>query len=309
MILNISQGFSNSDNGKLNWSDIYFDYVVHAGRALCVKSAGNASNAGYVTSPGRGYNSLAVGNINDGVDVAWSDDGMNAGSSALNPETGGEKPEIAAYGTFVRSTTLTFPWVDEDLGVTGTSFAAPVVSGIAALCVSRDPTLAYEPEALKAMVLTSGVAHNVEGDARLSGLDGAGAALSTAASVGIHVESLMPGMFDPQHRYELSTHVPLTSGDPVRIVLVYSHPPDSESASPSVSSYKRSDLDLELYVNGLLVASSSFGQCNPFEIIDYPPSANGTARIKIVSRSWHSSVAVLRAGIAYASKSTLGTSP
>lgn len=64
-VFNISQAFDSVDNGLLNWSDIYFDYAIHASRVFIVKSAGNGGTATYVTSPGRGYNSVAVGNIDD----------------------------------------------------------------------------------------------------------------------------------------------------------------------------------------------------------------------------------------------------
>lgn len=308
-ILSASQRYDNTFNGKLNWSDIYFDYLIHNSRVLFVKSGGNEGNGNFVTSPGRGYNSLAVGNIDDRGNWAWSDDIMHFTSSSLNSETGTDKPEIAAYGTRVRSTIWTYPWIHSGSGETGTSYSAPLVAGIAALCVNRHPALSDEPQALKAMIMASGAAHNIEGDPRLSDLDGAGAALATASRTGFHAESLEASDFGFDGRYEIDADIPLTTGDPLRVVMVYTHPPDSEGATPSLSSYQRSDLDLELYVNGVLAAESHYGDRNPFEIIDFTPSTDAVARVKVHAQSWHPSVGVLRVGLAYASASTLGTSP
>lgn len=310
IILSCSQGWHQTDDGSLHWSDIYFDYVVHHSRVLFVKSAGNRGDTGdhgRVTSPGRGYNSLAVGNIDDHGTTYWFDDTMRNTSSYVNPATGTEKPEIAAYGSTVTSTTTSSPWTG---GVgSGTSYAAPLVAGIAGLCVQRSPELADEPQALKAIIMASGLAHNIEGDTVPSEHDGAGAALATAVRAGFYVRTLTPSDFGPDGTFEIPVDIPLSGGDPKRIVLVYTHPPTSENADPSVSSYLRSDLDLELYVGGNRVALSTSGDRNPYEIIDYTPTATGSGRVRIRRTAWNGEVDGLRIGIAHISRSTLGQPP
>lgn len=233
------------------------------------------------------------------------DDGMNPDSSAQDPLTSTVKPEIAAYGTIVQTTVCADPWI----GIcSGTSLAAPMVAGIAALSINRSPQLADEPEALKAMILLSGAAHNVEGDRRLSEVDGAGAVAATAAAAGFYIESLTPDVFSAGHRYEIESNIPVTLNVPLRVTMAYSHPPTSESAYPAAASYNKSDLDLELYMDGSMVASSCEGN-SPFEIIDYTPTTTGVVRMKVRAANWHPSVNVLRVGFAYASVTTLGTSP
>ncbi len=56
----------------------------------------------------------------------------------------------------------------------GTSFAAPQVSGLAALLMQRNGDIKNYPPALKAILMATAV-HNIEGDSRLSDRDGAGA--------------------------------------------------------------------------------------------------------------------------------------
>jgi len=310
-ILNMSMGYVEDPDARdaLHWSDIYFDYVVHYSRVLFTKSAGNhrsdPDNGWRVTSPGRGYNSLTVGNIDGKRTARWNDDVMRSSSCYVNPATGGDKPEIAAYGTDVRSTTTSSPWVG-DVG-SGTSFAAPVVAGIAGLIIDRYPGFASWPQLVKAMILASGLSHNIEGDSEVSDKDGVGAALATAINVGGAGRTLNTDKFDSSGFYELNREISLSRNNPVRVVLVYTYPPSSKTALPDSSSYDKSDLDLYLYVGGTRVASSRRGTRNAFEVIDYTPSTSGTAHVKIKKYKWHSDVSSIRAGIAWASRSRLGT--
>ncbi len=305
-VVNLSFGLSTSADGALHWSDIYFDYLVHYGRALFTKSAGNeGEGTGVVTSPGRGYNSLAVGNVNGMGDAPWLNDAMRASSSYVNPVTGTEKPEIAAYGTDIYTTSTSTPWVDGPY--VGTSYAAPLVAAIAALCIDRTPSLADEPEALKAKIMASGLAHNIEGDGRLSGRDGAGKAVATAVNAGSYAVTLTEASFDGSGYFEVPVSIPLVSNDTERIVLAWSYPPAAEDATPDASSYLKADLDLHVFVGGTEVASSVFGVQNPFEVVDYAPAASTTATVRIRKAAWTNGLTALRVGLAYVAQSALGT--
>jgi hypothetical protein len=310
--------FNTSDNlsttgDALHWSDIYFDYLVHYGGVFFTKSAGNwngSSGSRIVTSPGRGYNSVTVGNVNGMGTVTWSDDVMTNTSRDGNPATGTEKPETCAYGMDITSTVTNAPWFGTWPGGGGTSFAAPSVAGIAALCVDAAPGLTGEPQALKAMILAGGVARNIEGAAipEDASRDGAGLVPATAYRCGVQAVTLEPADFNTNGTWELPADIPLAADDPKRVVLVYTHAPHAPDA-PDADSYDRSDLDLRLFVNGNAAAESTNAPANPFEIVDYTAATNAVGRVRIVKTAWDADTPSLRVGVAWVSRSTLGDGP
>ena len=260
-VLNMSLGLKDSNDGEFSWSDIYFDYLVHYNHILFVKSAGNlgadpCESNRIITSPGRGYNSLTVGSIDSQQTVSWADDTMSPFSSYLNPISSTDKPEIVTYGSNIDSTLNESPWIG-NVG-SGTSFSAPMVAGIAGLIINRDPNLISWPEIVKAKIMVSGLAHNIEGDACLSEKDGAGAALATAAFAGGAGRVLSESSFNMDNFFELDMDIPFYANEPMRIVLVYTHPPSSSTALPNPESYLKSDLDLFFYDGENQVASSTF---------------------------------------------------
>ncbi|MBN1556957.1 MAG: S8 family serine peptidase [Lentisphaerae bacterium] len=314
-VLNSTDNLLRQTN-TLHWSDIYADYLVADARVLFTKSAGNNSGAPdadtTVTSPGRGFNVLTVGNIKGQKTVTWHDDYMNGTSNYGNPATGVEKPEIAAYGSQITGATTNAPWVAY-LGAGGTSYAAPQVAAVAALCIEAMPFLAGEPEALKALIMVSGLAHNIEGPAvptnSPAARDGAGMALATAPRAGVAVFTLDNASFDGDGLYEVPVDIPLTGGDPKRVVLVYSHHPGAPDAVPDAASYDRCDLDLRLDVDDEPVAASAYSIANPFEVLDVVPVTSAVARARISRAAWDDDVGALRMGLAWASLSTLGAGP
>ena len=167
-IVNASFGFESDAN--INWSDRAFDYWVRTRNFVVAKSAGNTNS--YITSPGKAWNVITVGGINDQNTANWSDDSMFNLSNYDDP-TGGEsgtdreKPEVVAPAVEVVAA------FGNAAGNTGTSLAAPQVAGLAGLLIHRNSQLQTWPEVVKAIIMASAV-HNIEGNQRLSEYDGAG---------------------------------------------------------------------------------------------------------------------------------------
>ena len=111
-------------------------YVLEAAEILVVLSGGNYGPAASTSvSPANGTGSLAVGAVDQFTNVAGF---SSRGPSACD---GGVYPDLAAPGANVVTTDLTFGGIfpDSYVTVSGTSFAAPHVSGALALLKSAKP--------------------------------------------------------------------------------------------------------------------------------------------------------------------------
>lgn len=115
---------------------------------LVVTSAGNEGNKPwhYITAPADGDSVLAVG----AVDPDFTPSSFTSYGPTID---GRVKPDLAALGTMVvgastLGTGITF--------LSGTSFAAPQVSGIAALVLQANPHLRGEPEQIRQRLIESG---------------------------------------------------------------------------------------------------------------------------------------------------------
>jgi len=73
-VVNVSAGVANN-TPDLEWLDRAFDYTARERQATIIKSAGNRRDE-YITSPGKGWNMITVGGINDQGNTDWSDDTM-----------------------------------------------------------------------------------------------------------------------------------------------------------------------------------------------------------------------------------------
>jgi hypothetical protein len=135
-----------------------------------------------------------------------------------------DKPEVVAVAGRICTTNLN----DVDCTAMGTSFAAPQVSGLAALVMTRTGQT-RAPELIKAIIMASAV-HNIERDSRLSDRDGVGGidgslayAVASHGRYGIVVD----GWYDYKTVFDwsfdvngyLHYYVPLSRGEKVRIVL------------------------------------------------------------------------------------------
>lgn len=160
-IANISAGVPpHATNNEYSIGDRDWDNLAYSHRILLFKSAGNEGNQGEVTTPGKGYNTIAVGNYNHNNDTIWHM------SSGLNPNNGHRKPELVAPGTALDI--LGFPNPD---GWTGTSYSAPHTTAFSANLLSAFQWMRQRPAVTKAHLLSSST-NPILGDFNVIGVGG-----------------------------------------------------------------------------------------------------------------------------------------
>jgi hypothetical protein len=286
-ILNNSWGPQcGSANGSLDVHARHADYIVRYIWDTVVAAAGNngnCTNQEFVDGVASGYNVIAVGNFDDNGTVGWGDDSMSSSSSYKDPTSSHsdrEKPEVSAPGTNISSTLMASPGscTTGNAG-SGTSFASPMIAGVAALLMDGRPSLRVFPESVKALIL-SGATHNIEGSARLSEKDGAGGIDACAAYSNMNNNQydwlyVTPSSFNSSGYI----NVPMgwvNAGRRVKVALVWDSNPSSSYATDTL----QADLDLNVVGPGASYWSASWD--NSYEIVDFtaPSSGNYTLKIK-----------------------------
>jgi serine protease AprX len=182
-VVNLSLSSTTPESYRTDPLDAAVESAYFQG-ILVVAAAGNRGNAEDATaySPGNDPFALSVGAVDDQGTAARDDDTFASWSSAGVTQDGFAKPEIAAPGAHIVSTLARGSAfadlcpsciVDGDyIRIGGTSMAAPVVSGVAALLFERHPD--WTPADVKATLVATG--RDVPG-----GIDEVNAAAALAA--------------------------------------------------------------------------------------------------------------------------------
>lgn len=285
--INLSWG--SDTNRVLGANDRFYDNLVINRFRSVVVSAANANGPcgtgdGDVSSPALAYNVIAVGNFDDKNSNGWTGDTMNSCSSWRDPDSrydDREKPEISAPGTNINSTTTASPWTG-GIG-SGTSYAAPMVTGVIALLLNRANTrgsgIGSWPESIKATLMATAV-HNIEGATRLSEYDGAGGVVANRADYVVLGQN--GGWWGRTYscatraRYDVAS-IYLGSGTRTRVAITW----DNDPAYSSYASQPSADLDLQIVNSSGTVVSSSASWDNTYELSEFTPSAAGYYKIRV----------------------------
>ncbi|MDJ0869954.1 MAG: S8 family serine peptidase [Myxococcota bacterium] len=277
---------SSGQSGQIEAEDVMADWLVRTYARFLAKSAGNKGNScdetGEVTSPGNGWNVMAVGNYDDQGTCSPFGDTMNPGScdgDPASPHGDREKPDVAAPGTSIQSITPSCGVTSK----TGTSFSAPVVAGGAALLIARNAGVAWWPELTRALLMASAT-KNLEGSARLSESDGAGGVRIDQADRMLTdgtwlAKTIGENDLDGNGAFTLGSFQVLPQTERIKAAIAWDSNPD-EAPFWFGGNMLVSEFDLQLWRGGTLVqASSSFD--NSFEVIDVedPPAGSYTLRV------------------------------
>lgn len=157
-LINMSGGFEYSKIKSFSNSyfDKWLDILISRYNVLFVKSAGNEDN---ITSPGNSINSIVVGNL-ETKEEYFSSIVHKSTNLCIREHSGyiqqpfslNNKPDICAPGTY-----LDFPFIvsktGKDYYPTGTSFSAPIITGVIALICEAYPKLQKNYLIVKAIIL------------------------------------------------------------------------------------------------------------------------------------------------------------
>ncbi len=279
-LLNCSWGHS-SPLGQPDSNERYWDTLVALHRATVCFAAGNEGREhGYIGHPAMAYNVVSVGAYNDQNTATWSDDTIASFSSYRDPWSANddrEKPEVTAPGVSINSTSVRSPWV-KDCG-SGTSYAAPMTTGAAALMIQANPELRAWPEAVKAILMATAW-NNIEGDWWLSDKDGAGgidieAACEVARQYLWRAAEVKRTDFDANGDKRISIELPVA--DYARAVIVW-------CVDPNYANYpSRPQADFDLYyldAQGNTIDQSESGD-NNYELVAVRNVTGGRRTLRV----------------------------
>lgn len=146
-VINMSASWPRTNSGDYWYSSAeqWLDHISGTHEATFVQVAGNTGNGMDIKDPGLACNIITVGAINDNhTGNTLTDDWLYEGSASGNGGSDGcAKPDVLAPGTLSRS---------NNVDRIGTSYAAPIVAGLAAQMMQYDSSLKTRARPVKAIL-------------------------------------------------------------------------------------------------------------------------------------------------------------
>lgn len=140
-IINVS--WQVQSNGLYNANSAFLDYISRSFFITIVVASGNSGDSNITADTSNGLNTISVGSIDINQNISYfSSAGVNAGVQSLL-----RKPMIVAPGGKL----VNIPNINDE--ISGTSFAAPFVSGIIALLMHEFPDLKYRPNSIMLLLI------------------------------------------------------------------------------------------------------------------------------------------------------------
>ncbi|GAA4785787.1 hypothetical protein GCM10023307_08120 [Lysobacter hankyongensis] len=272
----INLSFGGSISSSPGSFERFYDRIVQDQWRTVVVAAGNGGLGNRVLNPSQAYNVIAVGAFND-RGWPWAMAPFSSSGDPVSMHGDREKPEVVAPGVGIVTTLgtgLTGP-----AGVSGTSFAAPIVTGAAALTMRRNGWLSIWPESVKSILMATATT-NLEGAARLSEHDGAGGInASFADQVAGHANGTWGGTgyscASPVQWIVSSVYV--QAGRRVRVAMAW----DANPAAPNYSSRPGADLDMRILGPTNAIVASSLSWDNTYEIVDFVAPSTGSYKLRV----------------------------
>lgn len=159
MVINNSYGTPGSWFGSEYYARVVDDEVYDNDQIYVISAGNSGSAAGTISVPGVAKNALTVGSVYAYAKNSSDLPGTVSSSSSRGPCADGRwKPNLVAPGDFIQSVLAESG--SSFIGKSGTSMAAPHVTGAVAQILDRFPLLDYQPARLASLLQATAITKN-----------------------------------------------------------------------------------------------------------------------------------------------------
>ena len=270
-VINRSFGTPSSTYNDFNK---WVDHVVFHHHVTFIQASGK--NSIYYVAL-QSYNAIVVGGIDDKGTLSLSDDEFHSKSSYLSSVT--NKPDVVAPAVGFSSPDLYSGTLHS-----GTSYAAPHVTGVVAQMMCTEPSMKLRPDAIKAALMASCDRKTVSGASLnvLTDKEGAGVINAINAINSLSRVQLQQTYYTSNANSFTFNFYPLTTGTKVIVVSWLKIVAGSGANHATLSEMNLSNFDLYVYdENGVLVGSS-YSSNNNVEYVRFNATTTSKYTVQVV---------------------------